>query len=188
MDLEQKTSKKLKEYNCETCSFITCSKNDYRRHLDTRKHVVNAGSNQNEPEITQKTQEHQHNCMFCDKIYKSKSGLWNHKKKCSQKTQIIENPPDQSINLNVLILDLLKQNKELQNQIIELSKEKSITTNNNTNTNSNNTQNNNHFNLQFFLNETCKDAITADQFVKDIQKCSQISIESSELSTSILSS
>jgi len=104
----------------------------------------------------------------CGKQYKYRQGLHNHKKKCSQITQKMENtmvPNNENINLNVLVIDLLKQNQELQKQLIELSKEKTIT-----NTNShNNTQNNNHFNLQFFLNETCKDAITADQFVKDIQ-------------------
>jgi hypothetical protein len=73
---------------------------------------------------------------------------------------------DNSVNLHVIVLDLLKQNNELQTKLIELSKEKSINMNNNTN--SNNTQNN-HFNVQVFLNDTCKDAINIDQFIKDIQ-------------------
>lgn len=166
MDLEKKISKKLKSYSCERCAFITSNKNDFRRHEHTRKHLNNAETNEIEPDKLKKTPTHV--CENCNKIYKSGSGLWNHKKKCSQKQQKIENtmlPNNENINLNVLVIDLLKQNQELQRQLIELSKEKTVT-----NTNShNNTQNNNHFNLQFFLNETCKDAITADQFVKDIQ-------------------
>jgi len=61
---------------------------------------------------------------------------------------------------------LLEQNAEHHKQIIELTSKQMIV--NNTNTNSNNTQNN-HFNIQFFLNDTCKDAINIDQFIKDIQ-------------------
>jgi hypothetical protein len=60
-----------------------------------------------------------------------------------------------------MFYDLLKQNNELQKSIIELSKEKgtNITTNSNNNT----------FNLQVFLNETCKDAINLTDFINQIQ-------------------
>jgi hypothetical protein len=76
---------------------------------------------------------------------------------------------------------LIEQNKELQNkileqnaehhkQLVELASKQMVVNNNtnNTNTNSNNIQNN-HFNIQLFLNNTCKDAINIDQFIKDIQ-------------------
>jgi hypothetical protein len=65
---------------------------------------------------------------------------------------------------------ILEQNAEHHKQIIELTSKQMIVnnTNNTNNTNSNNTQNN-HFNIQFFLNDTCKDAINIDQFIKDIQ-------------------
>jgi hypothetical protein len=166
MDLEQTVAKNRIKYSCECCDYLTSNHYDYNKHILTRKHLTNVALNQNELSLSQKSQHY--NCANCNKEYQSKSGLWNHKKKCSQKKQKKENtmvPNNENINLNVLVIDLLKQNQELQKQLIELSKEKTIT-----NTNShNNTQNNNHFNLQFFLNETCKDAITADQFVKDIQ-------------------
>ena len=76
-----------------------------------------------------------------------------------------------------LILELLKQNQEFKEliieqnkQMLEMSKERSIiTTNNNNNTNCNNnlTQNNN-FNLQVFLNETCKDALNLSDFLESL--------------------
>jgi len=160
MDLEQKTQKSRKSYSCNYCDYNTSNLYDYTKHKSTRKHLVNAASNQIEHNNRKNRQDHI--CELCNKQYNSKSGLWNHKKKCSQKEDKLENTPA-TLDINTLVMDLLKQNQELQKQLIELSKEKTMTNCNNTN------NNNTHFNLQFFLNETCKDAISADQFVKDIQ-------------------
>jgi hypothetical protein len=149
-------------FYCENCDFKTCRQSQYSVHLLTAKHKRMTNNDEKTSDISTAFR------CECGKKYSYRQGLHNHKKKCSQKQQKIENimvPNNENINFNVLVIDLLKQNQELQRQLIELSKEKTVT-----NTNShNNTQNNNHFNLQFFLNETCKDAITADQFVKDIQ-------------------
>ena len=60
-----------------------------------------------------------------------------------------------------LLVEQNKQNKELTKQIIELSS-KPTTTNNTTN-------NTNNFNLQFFLNETCKDALNITDFINQLQ-------------------
>ena len=163
MDLEQKIPKSRKSYSCESCDYNTSNLYDYTKHKSTRKHLVNAASNQIEHNNRKNRQDHI--CELCNKQYNSKSGLWNHKKKCSQKEDKLENTTA-TLDINTLVIDLLKQNQELQKQLIELSKEKTMTNCHNTNTNTNN---NNHFNLQFFLNETCKDAISAEQFVKDIQ-------------------
>lgn len=61
---------------------------------------------------------------------------------------------------NSLVFELLDQNKTLQKQIIELSKERNIVVNN---------TNNNQFNLNFFLNEQCKDAINMTDFVNSLE-------------------
>jgi hypothetical protein len=68
-----------------------------------------------------------------------------------------------------IITDLLKQNKELHEQIIEMSKEPKIINNitNNNITNSNNTTNN-QFNLNMFLNEECKNALNIMDFVRSL--------------------
>jgi len=177
MDLEQKTAKKRKVYSCESCAFNTSNKYDFEKHELTRKHLKNVELNHFEHFNAKK--RNQYICSHCHKIYSNKSSLWYHSKKCTHASNNIENSTkveqtlentmalnDNSVNLHVIVLDLLKQNNELQMQLIELSKEKSINMNNNTN--SNNTQNN-HFNVQVFLNDTCKDAINIDQFIKDIQ-------------------
>ena len=66
---------------------------------------------------------------------------------------------------NALVIHLLKQNTELQHKIIDMASKSTIT--NNTN-NSHNTTNNT-FNLNVFLNETCKDAMNITDFVSSIK-------------------
>jgi hypothetical protein len=88
----------------------------------------------------------------CDKEFKYHSGLWRHKKKCQN------NPIDTN-----MIITVIKQNQELQQSLIELSKEKSVSNSYNTNSN------NKTFNLQFFLNETCKNALNISDFVSSIK-------------------
>jgi len=62
--------------------------------------------------------------------------------------------------LNSLVFELLDQNKTLQKQLVELSKERNIIVNN---------TNNNQFNLNFFLNEQCKNAVNFSDFVDSIE-------------------
>jgi len=58
---------------------------------------------------------------------------------------------------------MMEQQRELQNTIIELAKNQSVVNNNN------NTTNNNQFNLNVFLNEKCKDALTMTQFIDSLK-------------------
>ena len=74
----------------------------------------------------------------------------------------------QGINIkdkDALVLHLLKQNGELHNKIIEMASQSSINVNN---TNSHNNIQNKTFNLQFFLNDTCKDAMNISEFISSI--------------------
>jgi len=116
-----------------------------------------------------------HKCN-CGKIYKHKTSLYNHKRKCTsicqENTQTVSNVtnPDSHIDLsnNTMILELIKQNntillenKELKSLIIDLASKVGST---------NNTFiSNNSFNLNFFLNETCKDAISMNDFIQNIE-------------------
>ena len=58
--------------------------------------------------------------------------------------------------------EMHKQNTELQKQVLEVCKNTSNI--NNINNNNNNNNNNKTFNLQFFLNEQCKDAMNITDF------------------------
>ena len=124
----------------------------------------NTSRPKNEPEYIQ------HICN-CGKQYKHSSSLWNHKQKCkfNNDNHICTNP---NINDKELIQTLLNQNAELQNSVIHLLKagtNNTITNTNANNTNNNNNNNNKTFNLNLFLNETCKDAMNITDFVKNIQ-------------------
>lgn len=73
------------------------------------------------------------------------------------------------------LTNIIKDQHAFQEKMIEVYKQPSITNNTNShnkintkNTNSHNTTTNNHFNLNFFLNETCKNAITIKEFIENI--------------------
>jgi hypothetical protein len=153
--------KRLKNTNffyCNSCDFTCCKRSDYNRHIQTLKHHRKLNGNKKNADLI---------CQ-CGKQYVSISGLWKHNKKCDYKPLEINNINNNSNNnkiiTNDLIIKLIEQNEKLQNQIIELSKEKQIITNNNCNNNNNNKT----FNLQLFLNETCKNAMNLNQFVNNI--------------------
>jgi len=172
----EKNSKKLKKnsinYTCEKCDFNTCNKNDFTRHNNTKKHLINVSQCLS----IDNTQKNSYECN-CGKIYKDNSGLWRHKKKCEIKTENItitvedpdpEQEPEKNLFSTDLILELLKQNQEFKEliieqnkQMLEMSKDRNITNN----ITQNNT-NNNKFNLNVFLNETCKDALNLSDFLE----------------------
>jgi hypothetical protein len=181
-----KTQKIFNKYSCDICDFFTCNKNDYNRHTTTQKHIRNISTTISNNDATEKTQHHI--CCNCNKIYQDRTGLWRHKKTCFNSmvynTQTEDNedtnkqidPDDISTKELILMIfkqnsELIKQNNELQQALIESSKQNSITnTTNNTNSNNvSNNQTNNSFNLQFFLNETCKNAMNMTDFIDSIK-------------------
>jgi hypothetical protein len=151
------------KYICNYCKYSTNNKYDFTKHNNTLKHIKNTNTvtvqnmSNNEP-------NKQHYCNNCNKQYKDFSGLWKHKKTCNQ--QVTLNGGEEEKDL---ILQLVKQNTEL----MDLLKMTHSTNNqcqiannmNNYNTNTNN----NTFNLQFFLNETCKNAMNITEFVDSIK-------------------
>jgi hypothetical protein len=159
----EKNSKKLIEYLCEKCDFVTSNKNDFNRHIKTKKHI----SNDSQCFSMVKTPKNSYECV-CGKKYVDNSGLWRHKKKCNINV-LSDTDKDETVDKDQLILMLVKQNSEL---IKETSEFKNIMmevikngTHNTTHTNSHNKT----FNLQFFLNETCKDAMNIMDFVDSVK-------------------
>jgi hypothetical protein len=145
---------------CEKCDYITVKKYNYDKHLLTAKHKKSMFSNDF---VAKSSNFSMYTCETCNKGYKDYSGLWRHKKRCFDQTNKECN--DLVINdKDTIILQLLKQNSELQQSLVAMSKEKTITNNISTNNSNNKT-----FNLQVFLNETCKDALNIQDFVSSIQ-------------------
>jgi hypothetical protein len=158
---EKNENIKQPNYCCDCCDFNTCKLTDYSRHLLTQKHVRNQKNEKNENKL--------YVCENCNKEYCDKSGLWKHRKNCHSKDnndKPCEEDEELDISTKQLILMLFKQNNELQQSLIEMSKQ----TTSNINNNANNSYNNNKtFNLQVFLNETCKDAMNIKEFVDSVQ-------------------
>ena len=157
------------KFYCINCDYGTCKKSSFTNHNESKRHknnILTTNSTAFKPKLCPK----KYLCDGCDKDFNDRSGLWRHKKKCieieEEKTE--ENGYYEGINIkdkDALVLHLLKQNGELQKSLIEMSKDKSITNNNTNNTNSHNKT----FNLNFFLNETCKDALNISDFVSSIK-------------------
>jgi hypothetical protein len=102
------------------------------------------------------------NCEFCGKEYKERTGLWRHNKKCQINEKFVTSE-NTSLTDKELVVMLIKENSELKNMMMEVIK------NGTNNTNINNNSHNKTFNLQVFLNETCKDAMNIMDFVDSIK-------------------
>ena len=169
-NFSEKTCKKVQqEYYCESCDYRCSRKFCWERHLSTSKHIEATNGNILATEKVQKVQKVANLCCKnCGKEYTDRTGLWRHKKKCHVTNEDNNSDVDEKISFDTkqLILTVIKQNHDLQNQIIELCKEKNVSL-----TNSQNTTTNSHnkaFNLQFFLNDTCKDAMNMTDFIDSL--------------------
>jgi hypothetical protein len=181
----EKSPKLATTFFCEICNYKCCKNSDYNKHLNTSKHTNRTKMKNLEQNDAKNLQ---YVCKFCDKIYTARNSLWYHEQKCNficnnQSNNIIDNK-DQ------LLFELLKQNKdttdkeqniimmlikensefksmmlEQQNLMMEIVKNGTHNTTNTTHTNSHNKA----FNLNFFLNETCKDAMNIMDFVDSIK-------------------
>ena len=174
----EKNAKKCIEFNCKICNFITSNKYNYNKHSMSAKHK----------RLTGDLQKNAEKCLIeykceCGKNYQHRQSLYNHKKKCNfidkekhdnSKEENINNEIDNNFLLNKhendldyksMFLEMINENKELRKTISEM-----IPNMGNNNNNNNNTINNkNKFNINVFLNEKCKDAISMDEFIDKIE-------------------
>jgi hypothetical protein len=158
---------KCQKYVCDFCDFSCNKQSNYNQHLLTSKHLKRYKMIQNDTNFQEKHAE-KYVCI-CGNTYKYHSGLWRHQKECvkndkSDKEDTYKNIDTSNMNDKELIMMLIKENSELKNMMMEVIK---TGTHNTTNNNCNN--NNNSFNLNFFLNETCKDAMNIMDFVDSIK-------------------
>jgi hypothetical protein len=180
----KKVPKSSDKFCCKNCDYTTSRKSQYERHLLTAKH-----QRIQENTVKSSKKEQTYTCEICEREYKFHSGLWKHKKTCvpldeantnTQTTTFISTTSEIPDNdryelLTNTILELVKKNDELTNSIVEISKQIG-NNNNNTNINSNN-----KFNLNVFLNEKCKDAMSLTDFVKSLEITMDDFIQTGEL-------
>ena len=172
--LSSNSPKILHKYNCAKCNYGCSKKGDFNKHIASKKHnAIYAISNAIPQVIT---------CV-CGKGYTHKSSYYRHKKSCKYTppsstqctdntiTYTVEEPAKNDVQgLHTIIIDLLKQNAILQqNQLdMQTTLKELIPKIGNTTTNSHNNHNNT-FNIQMFLDNECKNAISIQDFVKSIE-------------------
>ena len=175
--MTSKPPKTPKIYNCELCNLVTCSSKDYKTHLATRKHQIMTIDDKLIPKSPTT-----YSC-YCGKTYKYRQGLSLHKKKCNQTSKLNQDTSNNFVIDKELVMsilkqnaDIIKENSELKNLILEEHKstqqmmmEVIKTGTHNINTTNNTNSHNKTFNLQFFLNETCKNAMNIMDFVDSLK-------------------
>jgi hypothetical protein len=169
----QNQQKLVNYFYCELCDYESSRKYNFDTHLNSLKHRKNTENSifGNQTKQNQQTTiSDQIMCKNCDKLFINRSGLWKHKKKCLTKDELISLIPSNIEEQKELMQFLIKENSDFkqlmidQNKtMIELAKNSGHNINNNTTT-----HNNNNFNLNFYLNETCKNAMNITDFISQL--------------------
>ena len=159
--ITENTQKNSIKFECKNCNFKTCKNNDYKRHLLTDKHKRLQNNDKSGVENKKYICE-------CGREYKYRQGLYNHRKTCKgekKETAIIEN--EENVDYKSMFFEIIKKNNEFQDLLMKQSQQISELIPKVGNTiNSNNKQ---KFNINVFLNEKCKDAISMDEFIDKIE-------------------
>jgi hypothetical protein len=170
--MQQFSNKEIEEneqniYECLSCDYKCSKKFNLDRHLLSSKHlkatncnIVSEQNEQNEQKVN-----NVYSCEHCGKNYMERTGLWRHKKKCVAPP--VAHKQDISSDLITMLIKDHADFKEMLMKVVEVG-----THNTNMNNNNNVQHTNSHnkaFNLQFFLNETCKNAMNITDFVDSIK-------------------
>ena len=152
--ITEKEQKSSNDFCCKNCNYFTPRKSQYERHISTDKHKRlqnnDAGTILNKKYICD-----------CGREYKYRQGLYNHRKSCKgekKETAIIEN--EENVDYKSMFLEMINENKELRKTITEMIPKMGNNNNNNIKQ---------KFNINVFLNEKCKDALSMDEFISKIE-------------------
>ena len=184
----------ITNFVCSVCDFKCCKKGDWNRHIVTEKHLEINGNNLE----MKKTSYHCSSCnkeyktnaglwkhtKRCNPIKHSVNVptaedlsetnlivmLINDNKE--MRNLLIEQSKEKSKEIHNLFIEKSKEQDEFKTMIVDVIKNGITTSNTTTNNNcmnNNNNNNNKTFNLQFFLNETCKNAMNMSEFIETIK-------------------
>ncbi len=149
-------------FECKKCNYISSRKYNFELHINSNKHKNHILTTFDNTFLVKVSKNHK--CLNCNKIYKDRAGLWRHKQKCKLKQTNSEEKDTKSDDPKVkeLVMLLIKENSELKNMMMKVIE-------NGTHNITNNNSNNKSFNLNVFLNETCKNAMNITDFVDSLQ-------------------
>jgi hypothetical protein len=160
---DKKEPKSAEKFVCNLCDFRCSKQSGWERHCLTQKHKMVTKWLQNGDNLAPKSAT-PFMCS-CGKQYNYRQGLSRHNKICNITQSNNTNNDDNDVKeLKVFMKYLMEENSEMKTMMMEVIK--NGTYNNSTNTTN---SHNKSFNLQFFLNETCKDAMNIMDFVESIQ-------------------
>jgi len=173
---DKKAEKGGQIFCCKNCNYNTSEFSKYSRHILTDKHKrmtdgLHLGGKKAEKAET-------FECI-CGNIYKYRQGLWKHRKSCIdfinsknhyylQETEKKEPSELSGIDTNLMKILLEHNTENIKNIVMEVCKQIQPHMNNSCNTQTHNNSHNKTFNLQIFLNETCKDAMNLSDFINSI--------------------
>ena len=170
--LEQIFTPKNADFECKLCNFKCCKLSDWNRHINTIKHKQRHNGNVLETPGNNFTPKNAEFICDCGKCYNSNSGLWKHKKSCQCVKKTCSNKEEPKMDVYDLVKYLMKENSELKALMVEQTNkilEKGINNHSNNNNTTHTNSHNKAFNLNFFLNETCKNAMNITDFVDSIK-------------------
>ncbi len=155
-------------FYCINCDYKTSKKSSYENHINSKKHKMVTES----CSMGHKYAKIMPNTIdaficSCGKKYSHRQGLWRHKKICDKETADVKSEPN--AKNDKLIEYLLKENKEIKELILEIVKNGTMNNSHNTINTTHTNSHNKAFNLNFFLNETCKNAMNITEFVDSIK-------------------
>lgn len=176
---QQKTSKNMQpKYYCNSCDYNCSKKFLLEQHLTTRKHQLATSATKPQRD-NMNLQGHQtylvemhHTCNVCMKIYKSRSGLWRHQKKCIEKEDsyvnkleniVVSKTDTESDDMKTLVREMMNH---IKTQAVQLRDQTKIINDMIPKLGNNN---NNRVNINVFLNEQCKDAINLSDFLESLK-------------------
>ena len=186
------TLKVAKRFKCEKCNFECSNKYDYNKHLGTAKHNKIHEKTQKLYKCIICNQQYK----FHSGLWKHRQSCKKqHIIQSNNTIDIPDHNEVTNVNINTnigidshAVIMLLKQNDEfkslmleqytqlqetskqnieLQRQLVDAVKNNTSSITNVTNHNHNTTNNNQKFNLNFFLNDTCKDAMNITDFLRN---------------------
>ena len=193
-NITTKNPKPFPSYVCKICDYVTSNKKDYNKHINTIKHTNNKKSHEHNMVCEcGKTYvhraslfNHRKKCPFACKdghnhsedidendvqcednlILQIQDGEKGEKGEKNESIKITKDMFLKLMNDNQEMIKIIKEQQQQINQIIpKISNMGSTTTNNNTTMNNTN----NNFNLNFFLNEKCKDALNMSEFIESLK-------------------
>lgn len=151
----------MSEFYCAICDYHCSSKFLWRQHSSTKKHLRNVNKNKEVAEVDgEKRMPTCFSCEICGNVYKQRSGLWRHRKRCQGKQDV-------PLDINQLMHDMLANDAKMREEMMLQMKQQNKIIQEMIPKMGNN--NNNKFSINVFLNEQCRDAINMSDFIKSLQ-------------------